>query len=257
MANNKEKPKEEEKPKQPTTLENIVSESTSAAKSLIGAGALATAGLFYGAGGLAVAASRPVGALMVQEKVKFMNESLYGLVQVPVFSALFNTSLNAASSLDSIVNVMGYSMHTAPLIAGGIVLAAAPIITTLLYPVGYFIFRGSFKGLREDAKKRYGKHIKDTAKYFCLPMAIATAAATVYTGLVPYLLPLAAAANLFYRLGTAEKYYFKNLMKPITYPISGTISLLGRTYRGVTSAMYDIGSAIGSLFRKSPEPKPA
>lgn len=266
MADEKieQKPQVQEKKeeqKKPTTLESVVNETGSLFKTAGGAAALAGSYAFAGTGGLAVAASRPFGALMTQEKFSFIRESIFGLAQVPVYKSLFDASLSSAKSigLEKMLNIGNYALPISSLAAGGLTLAATPLLTAIFYPIGYFTHAGTLKGFAKYFRENYAKDVYKTL-WWSVPMAGAVASTAIYPFIAPYLLPIAAGANLFYRLMASKQIYLQNLLKPVTYPISGTLSLVGKIYRRAATVVYDIGSAVRGLFEKTTqasEPKPA
>jgi len=253
--------------KKESLLESMAKEAPSVVSAITGTAALIASGLLYGIGGpvvnihgvpintgtLSVAGSQPLGDLITEEKPKYARRVFYGILQGPVFNLMFNASLAAAGSygLDGILS--------APLVAGGITLAAAPILTAMFYPVKYFLDTGSFKGFYKSFKDNYGKETLYTAVGFGIPTAIAAAYATANIAFAPYLLPVAAASNIIYKV--VRKIMKKEKIYPariITYPIGGAISVMGRIYNGFTSAAYRFGSWIDSAISSpAPAPKPA
>ena len=280
MAEESEKNQAEqgkEKPK-PTTLEGAVNESWHAAKAstntIVGSGAIAGATALFGLDGLVTAASFPIGGLIESRLAKkpftsknFRDEAIAGaLFTPPLWYGLEAVKqVPKAFGLEgAVTNILGASVPISPYIVGGLTLGAlTPALTALYYPLQYAIQNKTFKGIGKDFKENYWKGFKRT-----LPLTALTSAAVGATYalpyLAPYLFPALAVANIAYRvLLSKEKLNYAKLFNPLTYVpnfvnpfylVSGAASVGGKIYRGVTKAAYDIGSAIGSLFKKAPVP---
>ena len=160
--------KKEEK-KQTSGLENLVSEGKTAVNALLTTGALGLSAFFQGigdpivnipytnipinAGTLSVTASQPLSTIITKEKIKskdLRNDAIYGLLQLPLFQYIADTSQNLGK-------VYGYGLENTALIAGGATLAAMPLLVAVLYPIRYFMNRGTFKGFGETFSKDYLK----------------------------------------------------------------------------------------------------
>lgn len=278
--------KKEEKPK-PTTLESAVNESSHAIKAstntLLGTGAIAGATALFGLDGLVTAASFPIGGLIEKKLMKepkpftsadFAKEAIAGALFTPALWYGLETikQVPKAFGLDGVVaNVLGASVPISPLLVGGLALGAlTPALTALYYPLQYVIQNKTFKGIGKDFKENYWKGFKRT-----LPLTTLTSAAIGATYalpyLAPYLFPALAIANVAYRvLLSKENLNYLKLLNPLTYVpnflnpfylASGAASATGKIYRGVTSAAYGIGSALGSaiknFFKAAATPAPA
>lgn len=292
MAEQEEKPaeKKEEKPKQPTTLENILKESSELGKAslntLLGAGIFGIGGAtyFFGLDGLVTAASFPVGGMIEKRLMKepkpftsknFRDEAIAGTLFTPPLLYGFEAvkQVPKAFGLDNVVaNILGTSVPISPFVVGGLALGVlTPALIALYYPLQYVIQNKTFKGLGKDFKENYWKGFKRT-----LPLTTATSAFVGATYalpyLAPYLFPAIAVANILYRvLLSKEKLNYAKLLNPFNYlpkfanpfyVASGATSVAGKVYRNVTTAIYDIGSAVRDWFKKatptpSPQPKPA
>ena len=282
MADN-EKP-EEKKEEKPTTLEGVLKETSEASRGLvnsaIGAGAIGATTALFGLDGLVTAASFPVGGmiekrLMVGDESKrqftsknFRDEAIAGALFTPPLWYGFETvkQIPKAFGLDGMVtNILGASVPISPFVVGGLTLGVlTPALTALYYPLQYMVKNKTFKGIGKDFKENYWKGFVRT-----LPLTTATStfvgAAYALPYLTPYLFPAIAAANVLYRvLLSKEKLNYAKLLNPFTYVpnfanpfylVSGTASFIGKTYRKVTSAISDLGSAVRNA--KQPEPKPA
>ena len=286
MADNQaEKPqaqdKKEEKPKQSTTLESAIDESWHATKAatntLIGTGAIAGATALFGLDGLVTAASFPIGARIVKKASgkefttgNFRDEAIAGALFTPPlwYGIEAIKQVPKAFGLDDIVkfNILGTSMSISPVVAGLTFGVLTPALTALYYPLQYVIQNKTFKGIGKDFKENYLKGLIRASPLTALTSA-AVGAAYATPFLAPYLFPALAVANILYRvLLSPEKInywklnpfrhpstYLPNFLNPF-YLASDAASVMGKAYRGVTTAAYDIGSAIGSLFKKAPAP---
>ena len=273
--------KKEEKPKQPSTLESVVNESSSAINGLLGSGVLAASAFlpiggpilnFYGApinvGSASVVASQPLSALMkgkVTSK-ELRNDAIYGLLQLPAFDFVTKTALNLSKNYSGLVDILGYSVPAATLAGTAAIAASAPLLTAAYYPVRYLMGKGSFEGFGKSFKDNYLEYTTRTA----LTWGLTTAACVYGFGMAPLL--AAGVGNLVYRFwsGYADqkkevkkpfiKYTlnsFYNLGSNLLSPVTGSVSLFVKGLSYSASTTYNIGSAIGSLFKTAPKPAAA
>ena len=162
--------KKEEKPKQPTTLESVVNESSHAinasTNALVGSGAIAGATALFGLDGLFTATSFPIGGLIERRLMKeqkpftsknFRDEALAGALFTPALWYGLETvkQVPKAFGLDGVVaNILGASVPISPFVVGGLALGAlTPALTALYYPLQYAIQNKSFKGIGKDFKE--------------------------------------------------------------------------------------------------------
>ena len=274
--------KKEEKPKAPTTLKSVVNKSWSAIKAstnvLLGTGAVVGATALFGLDGLVTAASFPIGARIVKKAKKdgkeeftsgnFRDEAITGALFTPAVWYGFNIvkQIPKAFGLDGMVtNILGYSVPVSPIVVGGLALGAlVPTLVALYYPLNYIIQNKTFKGFREYFKKNYWPGLWKNLVLTTFTSSPAAGLSYAVPAFAPYLFPVIAGASILSRiLLSPEKIEYKRLLYPSTYLpnflnpfylVSGTASVAGKTYRGVASAAYGIGSAIGSLFKKAPTP---
>jgi len=283
MADNQaEKPqaqdKKEEKPK-PTTLESAVDESWHAAKAatntLLGIGATAGAIALFGLDGLILTSSFPIGrAIFEYSKTdgkgkftsgNFRDESISGAI----FTGLAKYGVDGVKQVPkafglegSVTNIIGYPVSTGALAVGAATgLVLNPLLNALYYPLQYLIQNKTFKGMSQDFKKNYVNSLIRTAPLSALT-SVAVGLTYAIPALAPLLFPYFALSGIAYRvLMSPEKISYKklgySLLSPVYAPfylVSGAASVAGKAYRGITTAAYDIGSAIGSLFKKAPKP---
>lgn len=291
MADNQaEKPqapeaKKEEKPKAPTTLESVVNESSHTIKAstntLLGTGAIAGATALFGLDGLVTAASFPIGARIVkkakageEEEFKtseFAREAFTGALFTSAVWYGFNTvkQIPKAFGLDDVAtNILGYSVPVSPLVVGGLTIGAlVPALVALYYPLQYVIQNKTFKGFGEYFKKNYWPGLWKNLVLTAFTSAPAAALSYAIPAFAPYLFPIIAGASILSRvLLSDEKLDYKKLFYPSTYLpnflnppylVSGIASAGGKIYRGITTKVYDIGSAIhttiSSLVKAAPK----
>lgn len=290
MTDNQEKPEAPEAKKQekgPSGLEAIVNDGKAFINGLIATGAI-TAGLFLGAGNAttlpevlvrgapaaSVVASQPLSAIATQQQPstqRLKNDSIYGLIQLPVFDYLYKTAFLNASTASGLVNLLGYSIPKASLVAGGITIAAAPFLTAGFYPIAYFLRNNySFKGFAKELKENYLKTTAITAGTFGLITGAAAGAATMFPAYAAYLLfPAAALGNIAFNI--VNSYYRKkpeeregllrytakslwNTTRLVTYPVSGALSLTAKITKGLYESVIAIGSSVRDLLKKAPTP---
>ena len=293
MADNQaEKPqapeKKEEKPKAPTTLESVLNESSHAVKAstnaLIGAGAIAGATALFGLDGLVTSASFPIGARIVKKasskeftSSNFRDESIAGALFTPPLWYGIEAVKQAPKAFGlegAVANILGASVPISPLVVGGLVFGVlTPALTALYYPLQYLMQNKTFKGMGKDFKENYWKGLNRAIPLTAVSSTM-VGAAYAMPYLAPLLFPALAVANVLYRvLLSPEKIEYKKLLYPSTYlpnflnPFylaSGIASAADKAYRGVTTAAYEIGSAIGSTIKNffkaaapAPTPKPA
>lgn len=290
MAENNEKKeppaeKKEEKPKQPTTLESAVDESWHAIKSstnnIIGTGAIAGATALFGLDGLVTAASFPIGQ-RIRDKItgkeyksnNFRDDAISGALFTPPLWYGVEAVKQAPKAFGlegAVANILGASVPISPFIVGGLTGAVlTPALTALYYPLETIIKKKTLnpKIIYQDLKNNYWSGLKNA-----LPITLfsSTAVGATYAMpfLAPYLFPALAVSSVLYKILLSKnegKVEYKRLLYPSTYLpnvlnpfylMSGAASVAGKAYRGVTTAAYDIGSAIGSLFKTAPKPAAA
>ena len=273
--------KKEEKPKQPSTLEGVVTESWSGVKALtntaLGTGAIAGAGALYGIDGLVTGAAFPLGSRILSKLKgeefgynRFRDEAIFGSLWTPISVNSINwvKQIPKAFGLDSIVtNVYGHSVPlTSSLVAGAVTSGLLiPALLGLYYPMEYIIKNKTFRGVGKYLKENYYKGLKQT-----LPLTIfsglAVAANYAMPFLAPYLFPAIAVSNVLFKIfaSTGEgKREYKRLLYPSTYlpnpfnAVEGISSLAGKVYGSVNSLAYGVGSYIRTLLKSEPKPTPA
>ncbi|MBI2559143.1 hypothetical protein HYW20_07525 [Candidatus Woesearchaeota archaeon] len=281
MADNLEEQKPQEKEREKTTLDSVITETNQASRGLInsaiGTAAIGAFAALFGLDGFITALSFPYGGMiekrLMAEKDEskkqftsrhFRDESIVGaLITPPILLGVEAAKqLPKALGLENVVaNILGYSVPVSPFIVGGLFLGAlSPAITALYYPIDYLIKNKTFKGIGEDFKKNYLKGLMRT-----IPLAamLSTAVGATYAlpYLAPYLFPAIGVANVLYRIFLSkENLNYAKLLNPLTYipkfanPLyitSGISSYAGKVYNKVSTAIYDLGSAVGGWFRKT------
>ncbi|MBI2654046.1 hypothetical protein HYX02_04510 [Candidatus Woesearchaeota archaeon] len=278
MAEPDEKPekpaegKKGEKPA-PSRLELTAKEGTDFLSSATNTG-LATANLaatgLLGLGPLAFAASYPLSGLARKRNegkpftaADLRDESIKGAVGASglYFAATAAQNL-AKSGLESTV----MSAVPAPLVAGGLTLAAMPLINLFYQPVKYIIENKKIDGLANYMKENYWKDTKQYLTYFGIPAAAMVGAATAIPAFAPYLFPALAVWNLLYRGKSLNPLKYVPNPFPVVTGIASvgakTITGVYETARAVGSSLY---STISNLFKSAPPaqappapaPKPA
>lgn len=276
--------KKEEK-KQPSRLENLVNESSTALNALITAGAIGVSAFLQGIGGpivnvpyanipinagtLSVTASQPLSTIITKEKITskdLRNDAIYGLLQLPAFDFVTKTALNLSKNYSGLVDILAYSVPAATLAGTAAIVASAPLLTAAYYPIRYFMNKGSFEGFGKSFKDNYVKYTTRTA----LTWGLTTAAFIYGFGMAPFL--AAAAGNLVYRFwsGYADQnpdgrkgfiqYSLKSLLntaRVVTYPVLGAASIVGRAFSGLASVPYSLGSWLSYTTIALPNAKPA
>ena len=174
----------------------------------VGAGAIYATTKIFGADGLAVAGSFPVGELISDvnnfNSSKFRDQSIFGAL----FTPLSYYGINAVKQVpktfgldDMLTNVMGYSVPLASsAVAGGLTFGVlAPAFTSLYYPMEYIIKEKKIKGAFDYTKKKFYKGLRDTMP---INLFVGGAVATTYAlpFLAPYLFPAMAVANILYKI---------------------------------------------------------
>ncbi len=291
QSEQKPQEKNEEKPKQPTTLESAVNESWHATKastnSLVGTGAIAGATALFGLDGLVTAASFPIGGRIVKKASgkefttgNFRDEAIAGALFTPPlwYGIEAIKQVPKAFRLDDIVtaNILGTSVSISPLVAGLTFGVLTPALTALYYPLQYVIQNKTFKGIGKDFKENYLKGLIRASPLTALTSA-AVGAAYATPFLAPYLFPAVAVANILYRvLLSPEKLEYKRLFYPSTYLpnflnpfylLSGATTATYKAGKGLFEAASAIGSTlyekIKNFFKAAtapsptPQPKPA
>lgn len=293
MADNPEeqKPKAEEKKEEKpatTTLDSVIAETNQAGRGLmnsaIGTAALGASAALFGLDGLVTALSFPYGGMiekrLMSEKDEskkqftskhFRDESIVGALLTPpiLLGVEAAKQFPRAMGLENVVtNILGYSVPVSPFIVGGLFLGAlSPAITALYYPIDYLIKNKTFKGIGEDFKKNYLKGLMRTIPLAAMA-STAVGAAYALPYLAPYLFPAIGVANVLYRIFLSkENLNYWKLLNPFTYipkfanpfyVTSGVGSAVGKVYNKITTAIYDLGSAVRDWYNKStPQPKPA
>lgn len=273
--------KKEEKPKQPSTLESVVTESWNGTKALtntaLGAGAIAGAGALYGLDGLVTGIAFPFGSRILSKLKgeefgynKFRDEAIFGSLWAPIsINAISGVKqLPKAFGLDSIVaNIYGQSVPlTSALTAGAITSGLlVPALLGLYYPMEYIIKNKTLRGVGKHLKENYYKGLKQT-----LPLNIfiglAVAANYAMPFLAPYLFPALAASTVLFKIFASKgegKVEYKRLLYPSTYlpnplnVVEGVSSIAGRVYSSANSLAYGIGAYLGNLLKSKPKPAPA
>ena len=277
MADNPEeqKPKNEEKKEEKTTLESVVKESSEAVKgftnSAIGTAAIGASTALFGLDGLVTAASFPIGGL-IESKLSgkefkskhFRDEAIAGALFTPSLWYGLNTikQVPKAFGLDGIVtNILGASVPISPLVVSGLFIGLTPALTALYYPLQYVIQNKTFKGIGKDFKEHYTKGLIRT-----LPLTALTSAAVGATYalpyLAPYLFPAIAVSNVLYRLLLSkEKLNYAKLLNPFTYVpnflnpfylANSVVNTTGKVYRDVITAASDLGASVRNILSKTP-----
>jgi len=270
--------KKEEK-KQPSALESAVDESWHAIKSstnnIIGTGAIAGATALFGLDGLVTAASFPIGAKISYglsgkefKTNNFRDEAIAGALFTPPLWYGVQAVKHVPKALGlegTVANILGATVPISPFVVGGLTAGLlGPVLSALYFPLQYVIKNKKFSGLTKDFRENYWSGLKRN-----LPNTLLSSAAVglsyAIPALAPYLFPALAVSSVLYRMmmSTEGKVEYKRLLYPSTYLpnfinpfylLSGAASVGGKVYRGITNAAYDIGSAIGGLFKKTAAP---
>lgn len=274
MADNQEKPQEKKEEKQPTPLESILKETSEASSGLvnsaIGTGAIGVATALFGLDGLVTALSFPVGGMIEKRLMKepkpftsknFRDEAIAGALFTPPLWYGLETvkQIPKVFGLDDVAaNILGTSVPISPFVVGGLALGVlTPALTALYYPLQYVIQNKTFKGIGKDFKENYWKGFKRALPLTALTSGIVgTAYALPYVA--PYLFPAIAVANVAYRvLLSKEKLNYAKLLNPFThipkfanpfYVVGGVANVADKISSKVTSAIYDLGTAVRSWF---------
>ena len=271
--------KKEEKPKQPSTLENAVNESWNFIKgttnAFVGTGATVAATALFGLNGLVTTLSFPYGGRISTKlagkefsTARFRDEAIAGALFTPPlwYGVQAVKQMPKAFGLEgTITNILGASVPVSPLVVGGLTLGVlTPALNALYYPLQYIIRNKTFKGIGKDFRENYWK-----GTLRALPLTVLTSAAVgasyALPAFAPYLFPVIAVGSVLYRilLSKEGKIDYKRFLYPSTYlpnvlnPFylaSGAVSASGKIYRGITSAAYSLGSWLDSLLSSTVAP---
>lgn len=209
----------ENKKKKPSTLEGILNTT-------IGAAAIGASTAAFGTDALVTSAAFPAGGFLESRlagkdfKTKnFRDEAITGaLFSIPlVYGVNAMRQLPKTYGLDSMVNVLGYSLPASALAVGALSFASIPLFNAVYYPIKYIIDNKSFNGLAKDFKENYWKGTI-RGLYLGVPWAATIAASVALPALSPYLFPILAGFEVAYRvILSKEKLKYLKMLNPLTY----------------------------------------
>lgn len=257
---------EEEKPKAPTTSQSVIEETNTALRKstnygigLASLGAVALAGLplptpvSFAAGDFLE--SRLAGEEEFKSE-KFRDSAVGGSLFVPASWAVTESiRLNSLSyGAGSAVDILGYSVPAAGLIAGALTLATIPLLNAIYSAIAYPITKKTTKGMLGYFKDKngYWKDLKKTYKYLGLPIAGIVGVSTVVAMPAWLMYSLIGGLGVGFKLILSQKdlNYWK-LLNPLTYlpkPITDFIPGTCELYRKTLNGAYNLGSRVVNFF---------
>ncbi len=266
---NENQVKEEEKPKQSSGLESLVTESSQALGGLanfaLGSSLIAGTYLIGGADWLVTSAAFPIGRKIkdsisgIETKMKdYRNESIIGAAIAPPIWGLVNT-------IKQVPNAFGLDTLTGSFVVGGLTFGLLnPLINALYYPLDHLVKKRTFKGMGEYFKENYWKDLKRTFPLSALT-SVAVGLNYALPAFSPYLFPFLAASSVLYKILLTKsegKTEYKRLFYPSTYlPNSLNPFYLaegaGKFYNRLLSGVYTLGRGINEFFTIETKAAPA